>query len=80
MLRSLRSLRSLQENVAFFVLFYCMFFANKRCIFCILIRSKEKNTKERIIVLGLISRKKLKKERKRMLRSLKEPRLWIQHT
>ena len=31
-----------------------------------------KERKERIVLLGFISRQKLKKERKRMLRSLKE--------
>ena len=48
------------------------FFAKERNILCILFCSKEKNGKECIVLLGFISRQKLKKERKRTLRSLKE--------
>ena len=48
-----RVLRSLQKNVAFF-----MFFAKERCVlFC----SLEKKGKERNVLMGLISRQKLKK-------------------
>ena len=63
MLHSCILLRSLQKIVAFFAFFY---------ILCVLLRSYEKNAKEHIVLLGLISRQKLEKERKRTLRSLKE--------
>ena len=38
-----------------------MFFAKERCIFCVLFRSLEKNGKEQNVLLGFISRQKLKK-------------------
>ena len=37
------------------------FFAKERCIFCVFLRSSEKNAKERIVLLDLISCQKLKK-------------------
>ena len=48
------------------------FFAKEQNVLCVLFHSKEKNGKERIVLLGFISHQKLKKERKRTLRSLKE--------
>ena len=42
----------------------------RSCVLCVLFCALEKNGKERNILLGFISRQKLKKERKRMLRSL----------
>ena len=42
------------------------------CVLCILLHSLEKNPKECIFLLGLISCQKLKKKRKIMLRFLKE--------
>ena len=50
--RSCVLLRSLQKNVAFFAYFY---------VLCVLFHSLEKNGKEQNIILGLISRPKLKK-------------------
>ena len=44
----------------------------RSCVLCVLFCALEKNGKERNILLGFISRQKLKKERKRMLCSLKE--------
>ena len=38
------------------------FFAKERCLLCFLLRSYEKNAKERIVLLGLISRQKLEKK------------------
>ena len=37
------------------------FFAKEHCILCVLLCSSEKNAKERIILLGLISHQKLEK-------------------
>ena len=74
----------LHKNVAFFLFFYIlckrplrslrsfMFLAKEHCVLCVLLHTKEKNAKELIVLLGLISRQKLEKERKRTLRSLKE--------
>ena len=48
------------------------FFSKERCILCALFRPLEKNGKEQNVLLGSISRQKLKKEWKRRLLSLKE--------
>ena len=80
-----------EKNTLFFAIFYVLckrmlhslrsftFFAKEHCILCVLLRSKEKNAKECIILLGFISCKKLEKrmqkhvvcskERKRAMRS-----------
>ena len=60
-------LRSLQKSVAFFAQIYILCKRTLRSL-----RSFTFLRKERIILLGLISRQKLEKERKRMLRALKE--------
>ena len=52
-------LRSLQKNEMFSRSF--TFFEKECCILCVLFRSLEKNGKERNVLLGLISRQKLKK-------------------
>ena len=61
-------MHSFQKNATFCVLL-CSF-AKERYILCVLLRSLQR--KERIFLLGLISRQKLEKKRKRTLRALKE--------
>ena len=56
-----------KKNATFCVLLCSFTFFAKEC--CVLLHSEEKNAKELIILLGLISCQKLEK---RMLRSLKE--------
>ena len=46
-----------------------VFFIKERGVLCVLLCSEEKNAKERIVLLGFISRQKLEK---RTLRALKE--------
>jgi hypothetical protein len=59
--RTLRSLRSFTFFAKERSLRSFTFFAKERCVLCVLLRSLEKNVKERIVLLGFISRQKHKK-------------------
>ena len=52
-----------------------MFFAKECCILCILLRSEEKTAKERIVLLGFISRQNLKKRTQKNVACFKERKI-----